>query len=275
MAIAGGATTEANCAPDGMISRETPRGWTNLRPIEREAAGAVGQWVDLLASISHEMRTPLNAVIGFSDAMQQEVFGPIGNARYQEYVQHIRASGVELLKAAEDALAMTAVLAQPRNVALEDVPLLPLVEQAVEEIAGPDRLGRSMVRVRVPEGLEVRGDRRILPRAIRQLIAVAASRAVPGSVVDVAARVEHGLVDLIVEVAMPAADAAPIVLAVPHAGELGLGRRELAMWLALALLDQLDCRLLVETSGSVMQLKTTLEQSIQTSFFAGSSASLA
>ncbi|MGB0574831.1 MAG: histidine kinase dimerization/phospho-acceptor domain-containing protein [Alphaproteobacteria bacterium] len=34
---------------------------------------------EFLANIGHELRTPLNAIIGFSDLMQREMFGPLGN----------------------------------------------------------------------------------------------------------------------------------------------------------------------------------------------------
>jgi len=52
---------------------------------------------DLLADLSHEMRTPLNAVIGFADAMRNETFGPLGSEKYDEYVGHIRNSGAHLM----------------------------------------------------------------------------------------------------------------------------------------------------------------------------------
>src|SRR5262249_11865110 len=42
-----------------------------------------------LAAMSHELKTPLNAVIGFSDLMRQELFGPINEPRYQAYVTDI------------------------------------------------------------------------------------------------------------------------------------------------------------------------------------------
>lgn len=249
---------------------EMGQGWSNVRPLERGVSGAVGQWIDLLASISHELRTPLNAVIGFSDAMQQEVFGPIGNARYREYVGHIRSSGVELLKAAEDALTMTAVLAQPKVSALEDIALAPLLESALGEIGWNDLDRDVALEVHVGEGLEVRGDRRILPRAIRQLISIAHSRAAFGSSIRITAASGHGQVELVVEVAEVVEGAAPLIQPGLELSpfEIGMGRRELALWLASSLLDLMDCRLEVETEGGRLRLRTVLEQSVQGLFFA-------
>ena len=50
-----------------------------------------------LANMSHELRTPLNAIIGFSQTMENELFGPIGNKHYSEYAKDIRSSGEHLL----------------------------------------------------------------------------------------------------------------------------------------------------------------------------------
>lgn len=250
---------------------EMGQGWSNVRPLERGATGAIGQWIDLLASISHELRTPLNAVIGFSDAMQQEVFGPIGNARYREYVGHIRTSGVELLKAAEDALTMTAVLAQPKVSVLEDIALAPLLDGALEDIGWRD-LGRGVVvEAQISEGLEVRGDRRILPRAIRQLISIAHSRAAAGSSIRIRAASVHGQVELVVEVADVVEGAAPLIQPGTELShfEIGLGRRELSLWLASGLLDLMDCRLEAEMDSGGLRLRTTLEQCTQDLFFGG------
>jgi signal transduction histidine kinase len=61
-----------------------------------------------LALIGHDLRTPLNAVIGFSDLMAQEVYGPIGHPKYREYARHVRESGRALLGVAQDLLAMQA-----------------------------------------------------------------------------------------------------------------------------------------------------------------------
>ena len=65
----------------------------------------------LTARMSHDLRTPLNAVIGFSELMEREVHGPVGDARYRQYAAHIQASGLQLLRATEDTIAVTELIA--------------------------------------------------------------------------------------------------------------------------------------------------------------------
>lgn len=57
-----------------------------------------------LANISHELRTPLNAIIGFSEIINNESMGPLGNEKYKEFIHDIHASGVHLLSLINDIL---------------------------------------------------------------------------------------------------------------------------------------------------------------------------
>ena len=50
-----------------------------------------------IANTSHELRTPQNAIIGFSDALKIEIFGPLGHERYYEYADAINLNGQHLL----------------------------------------------------------------------------------------------------------------------------------------------------------------------------------
>lgn len=59
---------------------------------------------EFLAAMSHELRTPLNAIIGFSEIMQLQALGPLGNDTYLDYARDIRASGEHLLTMVNDVL---------------------------------------------------------------------------------------------------------------------------------------------------------------------------
>jgi PAS domain S-box-containing protein len=59
---------------------------------------------EFLANMSHELRTPLNAIIGFSEVLRDELFGPLGQERYQDYANDIHSSGVHLLNVINDIL---------------------------------------------------------------------------------------------------------------------------------------------------------------------------
>lgn len=62
-----------------------------------------------LASMSHELRTPLNAIIGFSEVMKNELFGPITNPNYKEYVNDIHGSGQHLLNLINEILDLSRI----------------------------------------------------------------------------------------------------------------------------------------------------------------------
>jgi signal transduction histidine kinase len=57
-----------------------------------------------LAMMSHELKTPLNAIIGFSEMVGTEMLGPIGNKAYLGYINDIHASGNKLLAIINDVL---------------------------------------------------------------------------------------------------------------------------------------------------------------------------
>lgn len=75
-----------------------------LRDARWQAEAANNAKNRFLATVSHELRTPLNAILGFSDAIKEEMFGPLENERYAEYMGYIHESGAELLNLVEDLL---------------------------------------------------------------------------------------------------------------------------------------------------------------------------
>ena len=76
-----------------------------------------------LANMSHELRTPLNAIIGFAEIMTDKLFGPLGDARYEEYALDIRESGRHLLTLINDILDLSKIEARQANLREEQVDL--------------------------------------------------------------------------------------------------------------------------------------------------------
>ena len=75
--------------------------------VESEAANQAKS--EFLANMSHELRTPLNAIIGFSQALQGQLFGPLGNEKYLDYANDINDSSNHLLELINDILDMSAI----------------------------------------------------------------------------------------------------------------------------------------------------------------------
>ncbi|HEB79124.1 MAG TPA: EAL domain-containing protein [Rhodospirillales bacterium] len=72
---------------------------------EREQIEAANRAnMSILASLSHEMRTPLNTIIGFADMMRGEMLGPMANPQYREYAEDICKEGQAMLVNLNDML---------------------------------------------------------------------------------------------------------------------------------------------------------------------------
>lgn len=70
----------------------------------REAEQANRAKNAFLATMSHELHTPLNAIIGFSEIIKEEMMGPVAPDCYRDYAADIHISGVRLLAIINDIL---------------------------------------------------------------------------------------------------------------------------------------------------------------------------
>ena len=79
-----------------------------LRQANAELARANRTKDEFLANMSHELRTPLNAILGLSEALLEEVYGPL-TERQQVSLDHIASSGRHLLTLINDILDLSKV----------------------------------------------------------------------------------------------------------------------------------------------------------------------
>lgn len=77
---------------------------TEVDDARRAAEAANMAKSEFLATMSHELRTPLNAILGFSEILESQTLGPIGDDRYVEYANDIHVSGRHLLSIINDIL---------------------------------------------------------------------------------------------------------------------------------------------------------------------------
>ena len=89
---------------------------------------------EFLATMSHEFRTPLNAILGFSDLMRGEHFGPLGAKNYKDYMQDIHDSGAHMLALVNDVLDISQIEAGMRPLVKESIDIRDLLAECVKKL---------------------------------------------------------------------------------------------------------------------------------------------
>ena len=135
-----------------------------------EAERANRAKTDFLAKMSHELRTPLNAIIGFSEVMNMQVFGRLGEQRYEEYSHLINRSGKLLLDIISDILDLAKVEAGKLELDEEEFCLGELVAECVPIVEYNAREKGLLVDSKIVMGLNLWADRRIAKQMILNLL---------------------------------------------------------------------------------------------------------
>lgn len=130
-------------------------------------ANAASRRLDFLAKVSHEVRTPLNSILGFTELMLQERFGPIGNARYKGYVEDIHQSGLYALSLLNDLLDISKIEAGKFEIDFTAVEVPELVEDCVNSLQPLAKRARIVLRTSLAEKLpSIVAD----PRRLKQIL---------------------------------------------------------------------------------------------------------
>ena len=144
---------------------------SDLMRAQRLADRAADAKTDMLARISHEVRTPLNAIIGFADVMIQERFGALGNERYVEYMKDIRASGERVIAIVNDLHDLSRIETGKLDLAFASQDLNNLIEQCVAAMQPQANRERIIIRTSLAHTLPlVVADARALRQIALNLI---------------------------------------------------------------------------------------------------------
>jgi signal transduction histidine kinase len=160
---------------------------------EESDAAAVARRLDFLAKVSHEVRTPLNSILGFTELMLEERLGAIGNPRYKGYVEDIHQSGLYALSLLNDLLDISKIDAGKFDLDFTAVDLPELVEACVNSLQPLAKRERILLRTSLSPNLPaVIADRRRLKQILLNLLSNAIKFTNAGGQVIVSARLIDG-----------------------------------------------------------------------------------
>ena len=160
------------------------------RPVSREASSGEQEQAKMLATISHEVRTPLNAIIGFSELMKAEKLAPLGHDKYRGYVADILASARHAQSLVSDLLYISRIKASGLDLSPAEIDLREVVEQAAGSLRPiADKAGVLLETALKPGLPRVIADRRSLVQILLNLISNAIKYNKPGGRVTIAGEI--------------------------------------------------------------------------------------
>ncbi|MBY6243186.1 histidine kinase dimerization/phospho-acceptor domain-containing protein [Methylosinus sp. Sm6] len=118
-----------------------------LEAARREAERANAAKTDFLAKVSHEVRTPLNAIIGFAEVMMEERFGPLGSERYKEYLKDIHTSGGHVLSLVNDLLDLSKIESGKMELDVERIDANAMIAECVSIMQPQANRSRVVIRL--------------------------------------------------------------------------------------------------------------------------------
>ena len=150
---------------------QNKKGESELQQARRLGERAANAKADMLARISHEVRTPLNAIIGFAEVMMAERFGTLGNERYVEYMKDIRASGERVIAIINDLTELSRIETGKLDLAFTNQNLNEMVESCVAVMQPHANRERIIIRTSLAQALPpVVADGRALRQITMNLI---------------------------------------------------------------------------------------------------------
>ena len=210
---------------------------------------------DFLANMSHELRTPLNAILGFSEILQAELFGTLGDPRYREFASDIHNSGKHLLEVIGNILDLSKVDAGKLELYEDDVDLVEMMHVCARLMAESAQAGGLTLEVSAPvEPVSIKGDATRIRQIFLNLLSNAVKFSPQGNSVRLVGQADDdGFVLRVIDTGIGMSEDEAIMAVQPfHQIDSSLSRRYQGTGLGLPLTKSL-----VGLHGGAMDIKST------------------
>lgn len=165
---------------------------TPAQPPAATGAGlfATGASAEKLATMAHEVRTPLNAILGFAQMIEGELLGPAG-AEYRERAQAILEHSERLLAALDDLTDAARIARGTFETDARRLDVAQLMARMVERYRPLAARRGATVELLQPPGLpQPWTDTRVIERALSRLMSALLANMVAGEVLRLSLRGE-------------------------------------------------------------------------------------
>jgi len=223
----------------------------------RAAAAASEAKSQFLATMSHELRTPLNAILGFSEILDTQTFGPLGDPRYPEYARAIRDSGGHLLALISDVLEFSRASSGKLELDNQEFSPNDVIDEAMQVVGAQAKTGGVFLDCEANfADLRLRGDRRRVRQVLVNVLGNGVKFTPAGGSVTIGGRQDSaGLAIIVADTGIGIA-AEDIPTALDHFGQVDslFSREYEGLGLGLPLAKQL-----VELHGGRLDIESVID----------------
>lgn len=142
---------------------------------------------DFLANVSYQLRTPLNAMMGFTEMLSQQYFGKL-NERQLEYTSGVIEAGQRLVSLINDILDLSTIEAGYLKLYPADIPLRQLLQQVANLTGEWARKQNLRIDIECAPDLTFTADERRVKQVLLNLISNAINHSPNGGVLVLSAR---------------------------------------------------------------------------------------
>ena len=142
----------------------------NSRDPWDKASGESPDMATILSTLAHDLRSPLNTIIGFSDVLHSERMGKL-NSSQKKQLGIILDRGTELLALFDDLVEYSKIQSHATEVCVSTISLNSLVKNAVERLrtALPEE-GAELTFAAPESSIRIKGEERILARLFQSVV---------------------------------------------------------------------------------------------------------